>query len=72
MLTRLFILIILTNSVEVVNNTITDTSSSSSIQANNISSNDNASIPRPHGGKLINKFTAKKDVAGLFSIEVST
>ncbi|HZA61272.1 MAG TPA: hypothetical protein VE573_00245, partial [Nitrososphaeraceae archaeon] len=55
-----------------MNNTITDTSSSSSIRANNISSNDSASVPRPHGGKLINKFTAKKDVAGLFSIEVST
>ena len=54
-----------------MNNTITDTSSSS-IRANNISSNDSASVPRPHGGKLINKFTAKKDVAGLFSIEVST
>jgi sulfate adenylyltransferase len=37
---------------------------------NNIESNGN-SIPRPHGGKLINKFTTRKNIDGLFSIEVS-
>jgi sulfate adenylyltransferase len=41
-----------------------------SIGANNIESNGN-SIPRPHGGKLINKFTTRKNIDGLFSIEVS-
>jgi sulfate adenylyltransferase len=42
----------------------------SSIWADNIESNGN-SLPRPHGGKLINKFTTRKDVDGLFSIEVA-
>ena len=37
---------------------------------NNIESNGN-SIPRPHGGQLINKFTTRKNIDGLFSIEVS-
>jgi sulfate adenylyltransferase len=37
---------------------------------NNIESNGN-SIPRPHGGKLINKFTTRKNIDGLFSVEVS-
>jgi sulfate adenylyltransferase len=37
---------------------------------NNIESNGN-SIPRPHGGKLINKFTTRKNIDGLFSMEVS-
>jgi sulfate adenylyltransferase len=37
---------------------------------NNMESNGN-SIPRPHGGKLINKFTTRKNIDGLFSIEVS-
>jgi sulfate adenylyltransferase len=50
-----------------VNSSIVDTRS---IGANNIESNGN-SIPRPHGGKLINKFTTRKNIDGLFSIEVS-
>jgi sulfate adenylyltransferase len=50
-----------------VNNSIVDTRS---IGANDIESNGN-SIPRPHGGKLINKFTTRKNIDGLFSIEVS-
>jgi sulfate adenylyltransferase len=50
-----------------VNNSVTDVSS---IWADNIESNGN-SLPRPHGGKLINKFTTRKDVDGLFSIEVA-
>ena len=50
-----------------MNNSIVDTRS---IGANNIESNGN-SIPRPHGGKLINKFTTRKNIDGLFSIEVS-
>jgi sulfate adenylyltransferase len=49
-----------------VNNSVIDVSS---IWADNIESNGN-SLPRPHGGKLINKFTTRKDVDGLFSIEV--
>ena len=48
-------------------NSITDVSS---IWADNIESNGN-SLPRPHGGKLINKFTTRKNVDGLFSIEVA-
>jgi sulfate adenylyltransferase len=52
-----------------VNNTIADTST---IRSNDIWSNDNIGIPRPHGGKLINKFTTKKNVDGLFSIEIPT
>jgi sulfate adenylyltransferase len=50
-----------------VNNSIVDIRS---IGANDIESNGN-SIPRPHGGKLINKFTTRKNIDGLFSIEVS-
>jgi sulfate adenylyltransferase len=50
-----------------VNNSVTDVSS---IWADNIESNGN-SLPRPHGGKLINKFTTRKNVDGLFSIEVT-
>jgi sulfate adenylyltransferase len=50
-----------------VNNSVTDVSS---IWADNIESNGN-SLPRPHGGKLINKFTTRKNVDGLFSIEVA-
>jgi sulfate adenylyltransferase len=50
-----------------VNNSVIDVSS---IWADNIESNGN-SLPRPHGGKLINKFTTRKDVDGLFSIEVA-
>ena len=50
-----------------MNSSIVDTRS---IGANNIESNGN-SIPRPHGGKLINKFTTRKNIDGLFSIEVS-
>jgi sulfate adenylyltransferase len=50
-----------------VNSSIVNTRS---IGANNIESNGN-SIPRPHGGKLINKFTTRKNIDGLFSIEVS-
>jgi sulfate adenylyltransferase len=51
-----------------VNNSIADTSSI--IRANNIENNSN-NIPRPHGGKLINKFTNRKNVDELFSIEVT-
>ena len=51
-----------------MNNSVTDVSS---IWADNIESNGN-SLPRPHGGKLINRFTTRKNVDGLFSIEVST
>jgi sulfate adenylyltransferase len=50
-----------------VNNSVIDVSS---IWADNIESNGN-SLPRPHGGKLINKFTTRKNVDGLFSIEVA-
>lgn len=50
-----------------MNNSIVDTRS---IGANDIESNGN-SIPRPHGGKLINKFTTRKNIDGLLSIEVS-
>ena len=50
-----------------MNSSIVD---SRSIGANNIESNGN-SIQRPHGGKLINKFTTRKNTDGLFSIEVS-
>lgn len=50
-----------------MNNSVTDVSS---IWADNIESNGN-SLPRPHGGKLINKFTTRKNVDGLFSIEVA-
>jgi sulfate adenylyltransferase len=50
-----------------VNNSITDVSS---IWTDNIESNGN-SLLRPHGGKLINKFTTRKNVDGLFSIEVA-
>jgi sulfate adenylyltransferase len=50
-----------------VNNGIADTSS---IRTNNIENKGN-SIPRPHGGKLINKFTTRKNTNGLFSIEVT-
>ncbi|MGH9979239.1 MAG: sulfate adenylyltransferase, partial [Nitrososphaeraceae archaeon] len=50
-----------------MNSSIVDTRS---IGANNIESYGN-SIPRPHGGKLINKFTTRKNIDGLFSIEVS-
>ena len=50
-----------------MNNSIVDTRS---IGDNNIESNGNI-IPRPHGGKLINKFTTRKNIDGLFSIEVS-
>jgi sulfate adenylyltransferase len=50
-----------------VNNSVTDVSS---IWADNIESNGN-SLPRPHGGKLINRFTTRKNVDGLFSIEVA-
>ncbi|MEZ0269110.1 MAG: sulfate adenylyltransferase [Nitrososphaeraceae archaeon] len=49
-----------------MNNSIADTS----IRTNNIENKGN-SIPRPHGGKLINKFTTRKNTDGLFSIEVS-
>jgi sulfate adenylyltransferase len=50
-----------------VNNSVIDVSS---IWADNIESNGN-SLPRPHGGKLINRFTTRKNVDGLFSIEVA-
>ena len=50
-----------------MNNSVTDVSS---IWADNIESNGN-SLPRPHGGKLINRFTTRKNVDGLFSIEVA-
>lgn len=49
-------------------NSVTDVSS---IWAGNIESNCN-SLPQPHGGNLINKFTTGKNVDGLFSIEVAT
>lgn len=49
-----------------MNNSIADTS----IRTNNIENKGN-SIPRPHGGKLINKFTTRKNTDGLFSIEVT-
>ena len=49
------------------NSIIADTSS---IRTNNIENKGN-SIPRPHGGKLINKFTTRKNTDGLFSIEVT-
>ncbi len=51
-----------------MNNSIVDVSG---IQANNIESNGN-SIPQPHGGRLINKFTTNKSMDGLFPIEVTT
>ena len=50
-----------------MNKSIADTSS---IRTNNIENKGN-SIPRPHGGKLINKFTTRKNTDGLFSIEVT-
>ena len=50
-----------------MNNSVADTSS---IRANYIENSGN-SIPRPHGGRLINKFTSKKNMDGLFSIEVT-
>jgi sulfate adenylyltransferase len=50
-----------------VNNSIADTSS---IRPNHIENSGN-SIPRPHGGRLINKFTTRKNTDGLFSIEVT-
>jgi sulfate adenylyltransferase len=50
-----------------VNNSIVDTSS---IRPNHIENIGNR-IPRPHGGKLINKFTTRKNIDGLFSIEVT-
>ena len=49
------------------NSIIADTSS---IRTNNIGNKGN-SIPRPHGGKLINKFVTRKNTDGLFSIEVT-
>jgi sulfate adenylyltransferase len=55
-----------------VNNIVADTSAdTSSIRPNRIENSDN-SIPRPHGGKLINKFTTRKNTDGLFSIEVTS
>jgi sulfate adenylyltransferase len=51
-----------------VNNSVTDTSS---IRPNHIENSGNR-IPRPHGGKLINKFTTRKNTDGLFSIEVTS
>ena len=51
-----------------MNNSVADTSS---IRPNYIENSDNR-IPRPHGGKLINKFTTKKNTDGLFSIEVTS
>jgi sulfate adenylyltransferase len=51
-----------------VNNGVADTSS---IRPNYIENSGN-SIPRPHGGKLINKFTTRKNADGIFSIEVTT
>jgi sulfate adenylyltransferase len=50
-----------------MNNSIADISN---IQTNNIENKGN-SIPRPHGGKLINKFITRKNMNGLFSIEVT-
>jgi sulfate adenylyltransferase len=51
-----------------VNNGVADTSS---IRPNYIENSGN-SIPKPHGGKLINKFTTRKNADGIFSIEVTT
>jgi sulfate adenylyltransferase len=51
-----------------VNNGKVDTSS---IRPNYIENSGN-SIPRPHGGKLINKFITRKNTDGIFSIEVTT
>jgi sulfate adenylyltransferase len=51
-----------------VNNGVADTSS---IRPNYIENSGN-SIPQPHGGKLINKFTTRKNAGGIFSIEVTT
>jgi sulfate adenylyltransferase len=51
-----------------VNNGVEDTSS---IRPNYIENSGN-SIPQPHGGKLINKFTTRKNADGIFSIEVTT
>ncbi|HJY09341.1 MAG TPA: sulfate adenylyltransferase [Nitrososphaeraceae archaeon] len=51
-----------------MNNGVADTSS---IRPNYIENSGN-SIPRPHGGKLINKFTTRKNADGIFSIEVTT
>jgi sulfate adenylyltransferase len=51
-----------------VNNIVADTSS---IRPNRIENSGN-SIPRPHGGKLVNKFTTRKNTDGLFSIEVTS
>jgi sulfate adenylyltransferase len=51
-----------------VNNGVADTSS---IRPNYIENSGN-SIPQPHGGKLINKFTTMKNADGIFSIEVTT
>jgi sulfate adenylyltransferase len=51
-----------------VNNGVADTSS---IRPNYIENSGN-SIPQPHGGKLINKFTTRKNADGIFSIEVTT
>lgn len=44
---------------------------SSIVDTRSIGANNIESIPRPHGGKLINKFTTRKNIDGLFSIEVS-
>lgn len=55
-----------------MNNIVADTSAdTSSIRHNRIENSGN-SIPRPHGGKLINKFTTRKNTDGLFSIEVTS
>jgi sulfate adenylyltransferase len=51
-----------------VNNSIADISS---IRSNYIENSGN-SIPRPHGGKLVNKFTTRKNTDGLFSIGVTS
>ncbi|HJY15602.1 MAG TPA: sulfate adenylyltransferase [Nitrososphaeraceae archaeon] len=51
-----------------MNNGVADTSS---IRPNYIENSGN-SIPRPHGGKLINKFTTRRNADGIFSIEVTT
>ena len=51
-----------------MNNGVADTSS---IRPNYIENSGN-SIPQPHGGKLINKFTTRKNADGIFSIEVTT
>jgi sulfate adenylyltransferase len=50
-----------------VNNSVVDTSSIRPDHIENIGNR----IPRPHGGKLINKFTTRKNTDGLFSIEVT-